>query len=108
MWAPAPVGVSVELVHPAGNWVVIREEHEINRAMLVGGSEKLLIATLGVPNTVYGTLVAGEAEVLEQLNVQVGEMVVYKEWEGSRWDLAGEVYLIMNARHVLAKCEAGE
>ena len=104
MWAPAPVGVSVEQVHPVVGWVAIQENHEINQRVTVGGVE-LTLAQPRVPNTVSGVVRAAHPDTLRELGVQVGDSVVYREWEGARWDMAGEVVLIMAAEHVLAVCE---
>ena len=102
LWAPTPVAVSVDKVHPVGDWVVIREEYSQDQSVEVGGVA-LALPTIGTANTVYGQLVAAHYQTTQRMGIEVGDRVIYREWKGGRWDFNGETVLVMQAEHVLAR-----
>ena len=104
LWAPTPVGVGVSSVCPLEQWVVLSEEFEQDR-VLQRETYSLVLATTGTPNTVYGKVLGIHPSTARELGVVVGDRVIYREWEGGRWDLVGQVVLIISSEHVLARCD---
>ena len=101
LWAPTPLAVYKGQVHPVEDWVLIREEYSQDVEVQLAGVS-LAVATLGTPNTVYGWLVAAHPQTMQKMGLTPGDRVIYREWEGGRWDFNGEVLLLMRAEHVLA------
>ena len=105
LWAPTPLGVPLEKVHPVPGWVMVQEYFDQDRVLDLGETQ-LEVVSMGIPNTVYGHVVGIHAETAQGLGVGMGDLVVYREWEGGRWDALGMIVLLLEARHVLARCVA--
>ena len=103
IWAPTFLPVTMEQVQPIQGWVMLQEEFKLDQEVITGGIS-LVVATGSHPNTVYGWVRGIHARTAQELGVKVGDFVVYREWEGARWDIQGQVVLLVEAQHVLARC----
>ena len=101
---PAPVGITVEQVNPVQGWVVVQEQFSQDQTVERAGVT-LEIVSVGTPNTTYGKVRRIHPETAKEVGVDKGDLVVYREWEGGRWDLAGEVVLVLESRHILGLVE---
>ena len=101
VWAPRPLGVPVSRVRVMPGWVLLEEDFEAKRWVMVGGLN-LELPQLGTPNTVVGRVLA----IQDSIGVCVGDSVVYREWQGGRWECEGRQVLLIAVEHVLARVEA--
>ena len=104
IWAPRAVDVELDRVIPFPGWVILREQFEQDRSVVRSGVE-LQIPTLGTPNTVYGDIVRIDSQTSLESNLRAGDRVIYREWEGGRWDFMGDKVLLIGSGHILAKVE---
>jgi len=100
VWSPLPLDVTWDKIKPRQPWIMLKEiplddEYTTKNGMV------LSIARPGVRNTVYGEILASSKDADQRIHVSVGDIVVYREWEGGRWNLSGEVVLITKEEHIL-------
>ena len=102
VWASLSVPASPSQVRPRRGWALIKEWVEPLEMVELSGVQ-LEIARPHVRNSVFGRVLAiNELDGVE-IPVKVGELVVYQEWQGRRWDFNGEQALLMEVRHIVAK-----
>lgn len=106
-WAPVAVDVALADVQPLPGWVLLREQFEQDERTVRAGVE-LVIVSLGTPHTVYGRVEALAEETAQELGVRAGDDVVYREWEGGRWEFQGDRALMIGSQHILARVERGQ
>ena len=99
VWAPVKVDVTVGQVHPLPGWVMVDEQFLETAPRVNSG---LLIIRPGTSNTVYGRVVCLHEDTERELGVEAGDLVVYREWSGSRWMIGGKVVLLTPSRDILA------
>lgn len=97
-WAPNQIDLSIDDITPFPGWMVVEEQLHHNDDVNLNGVD-LRIARPGVSNTVYGKILAMNEE---DTFVSVGDTIVYREWEGGRWNFDGQVVLLLQSEHVLA------
>ena len=99
-----PVDCAVANVLPSPGWALVRERFDKGRDVTIAGI-KLEVVDPKRKNTVYGELVAVHPDDPKAAEVNPGEVVIYREWEGRRWDFRGETVLVMGSEHILATAE---
>ena len=104
IWAPKQVDASINEVKPLQGWVMMEERFDQDRVATVAGLE-LQIASPNTNNTVYGTVLAMNVEDAEKMGIYPGDVVIYREWSGGRWQLRDKTVLLMEAEHVVAKVD---
>ena len=97
-WAPIPVDADASQIHPLPDWVLL-EEIELSDTTETG----LAIARPLTSNTTYGIVRAIHPRIEADLDVHVGDEVIFREWMGSRWLLNGETLLMPMSNDILAK-----
>ena len=94
IWASPRVDCDIDDLLPLPGWVALQE---IYKPMVA--TEYLHTSERG--NTVYGTVV--NASSSNDLGIAPGDNVVYREFHGGRWDCSGDIVLIIQEEHILAK-----
>jgi co-chaperonin GroES (HSP10) len=106
MWGAFPVDAPVSKVKPTPNWVILKENPLDNEITLSG--VKLAIARPNVHNTVYGKVLAIHEETSKEIGVNVGDVVVYTEFMGSRWNFLGDIVIMPEKKYILARVEIND
>ena len=102
IWAPVPIDADIEDVKPLSGWVMVSEHFEQDTYKDIAGME-LAIVKPGTSNTMYGELIAMSEE--SNLDVEIGDKIIYREWSGGRWSLNNRVVLLLPEDDVLAIVE---
>lgn len=103
VWAPLQVDYTSDKVSPLPSWVMLKESPQGEET-----ASGLAVVRSLTNNTVYGEIRAIHPEYANEVDLHVGDMIVYREWFGGRWSFAGETLLLLNKEHVLAKVEVPE
>lgn len=101
-WAPNYIDCFAKDVSPIEGWLLLQERFDQDKSVEVSGI-RLEIARPGVTNTVFGKVLAIHPDTAKELHVATNDVVVYREWEGGRWDFNGDKALLIDSRHILAK-----
>ena len=104
VWAPTPLDFPIRYIYPFFDWVVVRELPDKTRYVSID-NQTLEIVRPKDTHTVYGQILAIHPEVSKELDIQVDDEIIYREWAGGRWDVQGEQVLIMKLTDILAKVE---
>lgn len=104
VWAPTPLDFPVRCIYPFVDWVIVKERPEITRFVSMS-NELLEIFRPKDIHTVYGQILGIHPTASEELDIQVDDEIVYREWSGGRWDVQGEQVLIMKSTDILAKVD---
>ena len=104
IWAPNSVDTDVMNITPLPGWIIIEEQFEQDQRAIVAGVE-IAIAQPGTTNTTIGKVVNVNNEDAKSIGISAGEKIVYREWEGGRWDFAGRKVLLIGSEHIIAKLE---
>ena len=105
VFAPPMVDYTVDQINPVPDWLMLREYYDQDQTVEYNGV-MLDIAVLGSPNTTFGIVLRVPDELKEELNIDEGSLVVYREWQGSRWVFRDGPALILNKEDVLGKVTA--
>ena len=103
-WSPSPIPVALSQLQPIQGWVIVQEEFQQDLTVEIG-KVTLVVPKLNIPNTTFAWVKAIHKHDSSMLNVSVGDMIIYREWSGARWDFAGETVLIMEIDNLLAKVQ---
>ena len=102
IWSPTPVDATLAQIQPLPGWVVVEEARNMQREAVVAGTALQVIRPWD-RHTVYGRVLAIGAETVLECGVGVGDQVIYREWAGGRWSLAGGLeILLMQGSDILA------
>lgn len=104
VWAPTPVDVDVDAIHPLIGWVLLKEcflnmEHRVQGP---GGEVILSIARPYVRNTIFADVLAIHPETAEEISVEIGDRIILHEFSGGRWAFKGVNTLMTPSQDILA------
>ena len=103
MWGPSPVDTDVETVNPLPGWVVLKEVFANQEKAVAGTDVVITIVRPYVNNTVYGEVLRAHPDTQEEYGIDLGDLVVFKEYSGGRWLFGNVKTLITPAKDILAK-----
>ncbi len=104
-WAPTPVDIEVGDVHPVPGWVILEEIFEGSERKVPGTDLIIHISRPYVHNTMYGKILAIHPETTEETGLDVGEVVVFREYSGGRWFFRDVKTLVTPVKDIYAKVE---
>lgn len=101
---PNLVNYLVEQIEPRPGWVMVEEEFS-DGEVEIGEDFSIKVVKPYKTNTMVGQVVKASPSTLDYLGIGTSDKIVYREWQGARWNFAGTVVLLLWADHVLAAVE---